>query len=488
MGQTAFAVALVGLYAVATLWLSVKGMRRTKNLRSFAIGSGDMSPTLVGITLSSSVASTATFVINPGFVYADGLAAFMHYGPAASAGSITALLLLSHGFQRIGSDVQALTLPDWVRKRYGSPALGRLFAVLTLLYVTFLVLILSGSALILAQMFDLPYQWALVGLLVFVFGYILMGGTYAHAYTNALQGLIMLVVAAVVFLSGVHLLGPGFLDRLASIDQSLAGWVNPRSVLYNGVFSAYISAFVITFALMLQPHILTKVLYIQKSEQMGRFLAVAIGTGLVFSLMLFVGFYARLGGVEVERQDLVVITYLQQTFGGMMNAVLFVALLAAGMSTLDGILVSVSSIVVNDLVLGGADRSEARMAKGLAWSRYALVAIGLVVLALSWNPPRLLGLFAQQGVYGLVAAAAAPFILGVLRPQFRKPSHAGALALLGVGIHFGLFYGIDSIQNPSISAAWGILISTGLGFVLAAISPSEVPSPAAKEAELSSVK
>jgi hypothetical protein len=52
-------------------------MRKTSNLRSFAIGSGDMSPVLVGITLSSSVASTATLVINPGFVYTDGLSGIL---------------------------------------------------------------------------------------------------------------------------------------------------------------------------------------------------------------------------------------------------------------------------------------------------------------------------------------------------------------------------------------------------------------------------
>jgi sodium/pantothenate symporter len=490
MSPTVFAIILCAAYALCTFWLSILGMRRTQSLKSFAIGSGDMSPVLVGITMSSSIASTATFVINPGFVYTDGLAAIAHYGLAGWAGSLVALLLLSRGFHRIGSQVQAYTVPDWLRKRYRSAGLGMLFAALTLLYVTFLVLILSGSANVLASLFQLDYHVSLVGLLLFVFGYVLMGGTYAHAYTNAMQGIIMAGVALLAFFSGVRHLGPGFLDRLASVSAHYAAWVNPESRLYHDVFAVFISSFVITFALMLQPHVLTKLLYIKRKEDLRIFLYVTLGTWAIFLLMLLVGVYARLSGLQVERQDLVVVTYLEQTFNPMVVSFLFVALLAAGMSTLDGILVSVSSIVVNDLVLGWGERTEARMRKGLAWSRYVLVGMGLLTLALAWNPPRLLGLFAQQGIYGLVAASTAPFVLGVLRPDFGDARVAGLLGLLGAGIHFGLNVLFQAealahlgwgITNPSVSAAWGILVSTSLGLLLT-LRPSARPAPVADPA------
>lgn len=474
MTPTVFAIILCAAYALLTFWLSILGMRRTQSLKSFAIGSGDMSPVLVGITMSSSIASTATFVINPGFVYTDGLSAIAHYGVAGWAGSCVALLALSHGFHSIGNQVQAFTVPDWLRKRYKSAGLGMLFAGITLLYVTFLVLILSGSANVLASLFSLDYHVALVGLLLFVFGYVLMGGTYAHAYTNAMQGIIMAGVALLAFFSGVKHLGPDFFERMAAVSADYASWVNPSSKLYNDVFAVFVSSFVITFALMLQPHVLTKLLYIKRKEDIRTFLGVTLGTWAIFLLMLFVGVYAKLGGMQIERQDMVVVTYLEQTFNPLVVSFLFVALLAAGMSTLDGILVSVSSIVVNDLVLGWGERTEERMKKGLAWSRYVLVGMGLLTLALAWNPPKLLGLFAQQGIYGLVAASTAPFVLGVLRPDFSNARIAGLLGVLGAGIHFALnaVLRMESlahlgwgVTNPSVSAAWGILVSTSLGLL-----------------------
>ena len=48
------AFAYVGL----VYWLSLKGMRRTKDISGFAIGNKDMNPYLIGITLAASIAST----------------------------------------------------------------------------------------------------------------------------------------------------------------------------------------------------------------------------------------------------------------------------------------------------------------------------------------------------------------------------------------------------------------------------------------------
>lgn len=468
MNPFVFSLLLVGLYAALTYGLSVLGMRQTKTLRAFAVGKGDMSPVLAGITMAASISSTATFVINPGFVYQDGLSAWAHFGFAALLGLAAALMVLSKGFQRIGNELKAVTLPAWIKSRYQSRALGLGFAAIMLLYVTFMVLILSGSALIVSELFGLGYHMALVALLLFCFGYVLMGGTYAHAYTNAFQGVLMMAIAVFVFFSGAEHLGPGFLERLEGAGQHLGAWVNPASDLYNGFFAVFISSFLITFALMLQPHIVTKVLYLKESKRDLRvFLAVAIGASALFSLMLFVGFYARLDGLVIERQDAVVVSFIAQSFSPYVVVFIFVSLLAAGMSTLDGILVSVSAIVVADFFLGEDAHEPAAQRRGLAFSRWTVVVLGLVSLALAWDPPERLGLFAQQGVYALVAASCAPVVFGIL-VKGRVPAQlVGALSLLAVATHFGLrFFG--GVVNPSVSASLGIIASFAVGALVLA--------------------
>jgi SSS family solute:Na+ symporter/sodium/pantothenate symporter len=178
-------------------------------------------------------------------------------------------------------------------------------------------------------------------------------------------------------------------------------------------------------------------------------------------LMLMLGFYARLAGYEIDAQDAVVREYLLREFmgsagGEIVLAFIFVALLAAGMSTLDGILVSLSAMVVTDILkpMGLADRH------GLLVSRCVLVGVGLIGLWLAWNPPALVGLFAQTGVYGLAAASIAPILLGVwLRGAVPLWVIAPA-AFIGLATHLtaNLFLGVT---NPAVSATYGIFAALG---------------------------
>jgi sodium/pantothenate symporter len=80
---------------------------------------------------------------------------------------------------------------------------------------------------------------------------------------------------------------------------------------------------------------------------------------------------------------------------------------------------------------------------------------------LAWNPPPLIGLFAQKGVYGLAAASAAPILFGVLYSGEVGSRWVFIAALTGLIVHLvlNLFGGV---ANPAVSAMTGILLSTGL--------------------------
>jgi sodium/pantothenate symporter len=452
---------LLALYLGVVYWLSWVGMKKTTTLAGFSVGNKDMGPVLVGVVMASSIASTATFVINPGFVYTHGLSALLHYGVAAQAGVAVGLLLVSKGFRRVGDAHGSLTIPDWIRARFGSNALALFFALANLLSVSFVVLIMVGCAILVQQLCGLSYAWSLVAVLVVVFSYVLMGGTYAHAYTNAVQGVLMAAVAVLLFASGLHLLDGGLLASMRAVSPDWAAPINPTSELYGSVFAVFVSAFVITFALMMQPHILTKVLYLRSDRDVNRFLVTTIVLGAVYGLCLFVGIWARLGGLEVpiEAQDTVVARYVSQAFAGLggeiVTTLVLVALLAAGMSTLDGILVALSAMVTHDLYLRLRPQDAAG---GLRLSRWVLVGVGLVAFAVALDPPALVGLFAQKGVYGLAAASLVPIVTGVL---VRGPVSArlmGAAAATGLGVHLGLHL-LGGVANPAVSACWAILAS-----------------------------
>ncbi|GAB1262314.1 sodium:solute symporter family transporter [Aurantivibrio plasticivorans] len=459
-GPEIFKYGLMSAYMGLVFWLSWIGMRRTRDIQGFSIGNKDMSPILVGITLAASIASTSTFVINPGFVYTHGLSAYIHYGIAAPLGILSAFLLLTKGFLRLGESNKSATIPEWIFHRYQHRGLSVFFTVINLLSIAFVVLILVGCSMLMASLFPVSEKAALIIILLLVFSYVIMGGTYAHAYTNTLQGIMMLIVTVFLFATGFKYFDGGFTKVIDAVGSGYGDIFNPESNLYFDFFSVFLSGFIVTFALMLQPHILTKVLYLRSEKDIGTFIGTTVIVGTCFTLMLLVGFYARIAGVDVSSQDAVVGEYLLHEFshsvwGQYVLTLIFITLLAAGMSTLDGILVSLSAMVVKDIVLPFTGDAT----KGLFWSRITLILIGLAGAAVAWDPPPLIGLFAQKGVYGLAAASLVPILFGVLF-QGRIPLWVVAIAaVMGLTIHLvlNLFGGVE---NPAVSSSYAILASS----------------------------
>jgi sodium/pantothenate symporter len=474
------------LYMALTTWLAYLGHRKTKDIQSFAVGNGEMNPVVVGITLAASIASTATFVINPGFVYVHGLSALIHLGVAAGSGVIIGLAVMSIGFRRVGSKTRALTLPDWIGRRFESQGLTVFFAAVNMLSLTFVVLIVGGISIVMQLTLGLTNTEALILTIGFVFSYIFMGGTYAHAYTNTLQGAIMAVIAVVIVASGFALLGDGVSAAWATIgaqDPNLILAVNPASPLFGSFFSVWVAGFIIGFALVSQPHIMIKALYVKSDRDVWTYLGVCLVVSLTFTALLLVGFYAHLLNIPPEkfadpvtglfRQDLVMTVYVTETFSPAMIAVVTVALLSAGMSTLDGILIALSSIAANDLFLNLTrnnllkDLDETSKLKAAHRAgQLILIGLGIATFFISLHPPKLLGIFGQVGVYGIVAASCAPVLFGILVPTLTR-RWVWASAVLGLSTHLILYFigswaakSSVSLNELAASSWWGILADT----------------------------
>ncbi len=473
-----FAWTLFLIYLAGTAWLGWRGYRRTTDFSAFAIGKGDLSPLVVGITLAASTASAATFIINPGFVYVDGLSAFIHMVPGTGLGLLTMLYVLSFRFRRIGAETKALTIPDWIGKRYRAPGFALYFSVLNLLSFAFVVLLVGGISIVMQRLLGVSNEVALIITLTFVTGYVFIGGAYAHVLTNLLQGSLMILVTVLVIGSGI-VIAVGdpvpLTERLMAVDPALLAPVNTGGRLFNDTFSIYVAGFVVGAVVACQPHILTKALYVTSDRAVHQYLLVFAVVFALFLLLASVGFFAHLvvpgsalidAGTGAFRQDLVMTVYLQTVFPDWVFTIISVVLLAAAMSTLDGLLVSLSTITANDLVLNVRDRfatrelDEAeRMRLGLRMSHVVLVLIAVAAFLVNLDPPRLLGIFGQVGVYGLVVAAAPALLAGV---WFRRMPMAllWLTSAAALTVHLVLYlYGRElfpsarlTFENPGVTA------------------------------------
>lgn len=475
---------LFSIYLIGTAYLGWLGHKKTDGFSSFAIGKGDLSPLQVGVTLAAATASAATFIINPGFVYVDGLAAFMHLGLSVYLGFVGMLVILSFRFRKMGTEMKALTIPDWIGKRYGSKSFSLYFACINLLSFAFIVLLVGGISIVMQKLLGVSNVAALLITLIFVTGYVLFGGTYAHVFTNMFQGFLMIGVTLLVLWSGIQLMmnTEGFWDILANKNPNLLSFTNPESKLFNDWFSTYLAGFCIGAALVCQPHILTKALYVKSDRAVRNYILVFSVVFFLFSMLLLAGFWAhaivspeQLTDAETGafRQDLVMTVYLQNAFPDWLFTIVSVVLLAAAMSTLDGLLVGISTITANDLVLnlidkyGKGDLTESeKMRTAFRVSHIVLILISVLTFWVTLNPPKLLGIFGQVGVYGLVLAAVPPLLAGVL---FKKTDLklVWAMSILALLVHFGLFFWGNNLfpdsniafGNPGLTATIGLAIS-----------------------------
>ncbi len=359
------------------------------------------------------------------------------------------------------------------------------------LAVCFVVLLIKGSAIVMQHTLGTSYLAGVIITVGFVFSYIMMGGTYAHAYTNAFQGALMIVVALVIIGSGVYLLGDGigpFFASLAEKDPALVAPVRADGPLFTSSFEIFLCGFVVAFGLTCQPHILMKALYLKSDKQVNRYLVVASVVGLLFAAILVAGLWARAVLEGPVAQDAAMALYIREAFSPVAGVLISVALLAAGMSTMDGILVSASTIAGNDLLLGGMgkrlvkDKSEEERQKlALSASRIILVIMGVSAFVIALDPPELVGLFAQMGVYGLVAASLIPVAGGIFLRNL-DARHVFASAIVGPAVHFAHYGYVTLIQgeilNPAIPATEGIAASALTLALLTAVARLRAPTAA----------
>lgn len=477
-------------YMAVILYFVIRGALKIRNISDYAVGSLSFSPAAVGLALAASMTSAATFIINPGLIAYYGISAFVSYGLVLPVAAMLSLVWLTKGFRKHGSSVKALTMAQWMGTRYQSKGYALFFGFLALLQVTFIVLILVGLVQVLSKTLNVSEFAMLLGIVIFVFGYMAFGGANSMVYTNTIQAVLMLVVAVILlgsgyehFSAGVH----GLLDKLAAIDPKLAQMTNPASFLFRDYFEIFVAQIVVGVAIVCQPHIITKSLLLKSEKDVNRYLTVGVITQMIFFFVVFAGIYARLAFPDLTvngtalKVDQVMSAYVVREFPVFVGLLVVMGLISAGISTIEGLIQSVSTTITADLIKPLFGRffpgDETRRSRAeITTNKVVILALGLVAIWLSHrqlvHPKLSVAMFGQAGVYGYFAAAFIPIFFGMFlkRVPLVAPFAASIVAII---VHFTMYYGKVAIpfarssgENPAVAAATAILAAVATGSIL----------------------
>ena len=478
------------LFASVLFFLVMKSRIKNESIETYALGSKSLSSFSVALSLAASLTSAATFIINPGFISLYGVSAYLAFGVVMPLAIFVALVVLMKRFRKYGVNVKSLTIADWVGKRYESSFLKLFFGLLSILLITFIVLICVGITKVIAKAVSADELTILIILVIIVFSYMLAGGANSMVYTNSLQAVMMIVVSILLLGSGAEYFmatgGDSMLSRLSEIDPNLSKTFNKASPLFRDFFEVVVCNAVVGIAIVCQPHILTKSLLIKKDEQVNKFLIYSILLLVIFFSVVITGFYARLSfpdlmqGGELLKMDGIIPAYVVDRFPIYVGILVILGLIAAGLSTLEGLIQAIPTTLTNDLIMPIVGRYK-ESANAIHINRGVTFIVAIAAIVLSYeqmvNPSLSVGIFAQNGVYAFFSAAFVPVFFGIFTKTTNKyiPIVASIVAIV---THFGIYY-LEltpymkgaTIKNPAIASAIALMVSTAVGTVIYFIKP-----------------
>lgn len=451
-------------------WL---GYKKTNNITDFAIAGGSMGPVTLGLAFAATFFSAATFVGYTGWAYGWGLSSLWIVLTLILASPV-GLIVVAKRVRDTNTSQGSLSLPDWLGDRYGSQFLRVVVAVATLFNLFYIGAQFSAGALIFEQILGMPYLVGLILIAVVVVAYTVGGGSFADIYTDAVQAVLMALTGVLVFISGFWVFGSGLTSIMTDVSAAFAdrgdastAAVNPESGIFYSI-PAIIGAFIIQFAFSSQPQLFNKVLALKNPRDMGKMIATYVLCAVAFLSVVFGGYYAILTSPDLEIADQAIFAYVLEAFPSAIVAIFGVTVMAAAMSTTDGILVVISTAVANDIyrkflvptgiIKTAPDRVE-RVTMRI--SMVVTVLTGLVAVLLVVDPPEFIGSFIWIGISGVASATLGPILVALFLPRLASRT-AACISTVGGMVAYAVIMFMGFEESTMAMGAWAVLIGVGI--------------------------
>ncbi|BAH45372.1 sodium/proline symporter [Brevibacillus brevis NBRC 100599] len=346
-------LASIIVYMAGMLLIGYYAYKRTSNLTDYMLGGRSLGPTVTALSAGASDMSGWLMMGLPGAMFAQGLSASW-IAIGLTLGAYANWLYVAprlRSYTEVANN--SITIPAFLENRFGdgSRMLRLVSALVIMIFFTFYVSsgLVSGGVLF-ENTFHLSYQTGLwiVGLVTIA--YTLFGGFLAVSWTDAVQGLIMVIALILVPLVTVLTAG-GFgetFTEIHAVDPSLLDIFKGTSLL------GIISLFAWGLGYFGQPHIIVRFMAITSTSEIKK--ARSIGMGwMIFSVigamltgLVGIALYSKQGWT-LSDPETIFIQLGTILFHPIITGFLLAAILAAIMSTISSQLLVTSSSLTEDI-------------------------------------------------------------------------------------------------------------------------------------------
>ena len=451
-----YTIIALGIYAIAMALIGCISYGKSKTLDGFLIGGRNIGAWVTAFAYGTTYFSAVVFVGYAGqHGWNIGIGAIWIGIGNAVLGCLLSWLLFANRTRKITKKLNARTMPDFFEKRYNSKGMKILSSVIVFVFlVPYSACVYKGLGSLFSAVFPSVDTWVWMFIIaVLTAVYLVAGGYIATAYTDLIQGIIMIagVICLIVAVLKHDSVGglAGLIENLSKFE-SLPGDPNPitgsqlTSIFGGSTFKFLCFNIMLTsFGTWGLPQMIGKFYAIKDTAAIKRgtiistLFCVIIGCGAYLigsTSRLILGGQLPAGGIDSIIPALLMEVLGGGTLGIILLAVIMILLLSASMSTLEAVVLTSASAVAVDLIPALRKKATKPENQMLLTRLLCLVFVACSFFFATQNIPIIVSVMSFS--WGIVSGCfIGPYIWGLFSKKITKAgAFSGILAgLLAVG-------------------------------------------------------
>ncbi|WP_299842698.1 sodium:solute symporter family protein [uncultured Paracoccus sp.] len=423
-------IAIYIALSLAVAWLSRAGP--SSSMADYFLGDRSMGGVVSALSYSATTYSAFMMVGLAGLTYRGGVGA-LGFEIVYFAG-VSLVAVFGPRFWAVGARYGYVTPYEMLGHRYNSRWVAVAAGLVGLVFlIPYSAVQLAGVGYLLSGMTGGGISFGLgiviATILAIVFSYI--AGIRSVMWTDSLQALMMIIASVMVAALVVYELG-GFTTLFATIAERKPEMLQvPGPGLFS--FTTFLGLTIPWFFFAISNPQVSQRLYMPASlAALRKMLLIFLCFGLIYTIVAVVwGFSAFIAFPDLENPDLATSVLLSSDFvPPVLGVIVMIGILAAAVSTIDSILLTLSSVFARDVygnVTGDSDDHRQLLIGKLVIPVISLMALGFA--AMEFSMIAVLSVAASVGLVVVVPATIAAFF-------WRRGTAAGALASIIGGVGF----------------------------------------------------
>ncbi|QFI14900.1 sodium/pantothenate symporter [Borrelia sp. CA_690] len=398
-------------------------------LNKYFLANRNINFIVMALLFSSSYISASSFISGPSAVYKYGLS-FILLATIQIPTTLIVFIIVGQRLNRESKKINAINIIDYIRYRYRSDFLALISGFVLIFFSMFLISAqLIGGAKLIEVFWGIDYVVGLLFFTLLIFVYVFFGGFKAVAYTDLVQGFLMIVSSVILFFKMLNL-GGGinnlFNTATIILDKNL---LLPSNI---DLKPQYIISFwiLIGIGILGHPQIINNFIAF-KDENAIKF-SLPISTFIIsflIILMHLIGFFAIILFPDLNPNDKVVLNVALKVLNPFSCFMFFMGLLSAIMSTVDSNLLLITSVLIKSIFIYKKDlKEDVKVNKVIMISNVFFI---LIILIFSLFPPNFL-FFINIFAFGALEVSFFSIIVFGLYLNFVSKIAAFASMLLGL--------------------------------------------------------